>query len=134
MFLVSAVVAVVAVGGIGAGLRSRTTAADRGVVPPTPGGQGSGLDWLLSSDRYAEYAAAHPEASSPPQTVPSPAPESAELRKLQSDVEAALPDGPSFERADSADGGQAGHAVVWLHIGDIPVAVERWRLDAPIAN
>ena len=100
-------------------------------LPVTAPGSGTGLDWLLTPDQYDAYTTAHPMPSAGPEHVPSPVPIDDGARRLQADVLAAVGDATTL-RLDAADGGSAGHAVIWLRVGGTPVAVERYRLDYPL--
>jgi hypothetical protein len=121
--------------GLAVGLQAITPGTDRvGVIHPAGDGSSpaSGLDWLMTSRQYAAYVAAHPSPSPSRDLVASPAPRSAELDQLLSDVAAAAPDARTM-REDAADGGERAHAVVWLTLADgTPAAVERYRLDYPL--
>jgi len=121
-------------GGAAAAVSAIPASNDRvGVTAPMAHGQsGTGLDWLLTRSQYDAYTAAHPSPSPATDRVPSPAPVDDELRSLQADIAAALPNGVETVRADAADGGARGDATVWLRLADgTPVAVERYRLDYP---
>jgi hypothetical protein len=131
----AAVASLAVVAGAGAvAVHSVTAGEDRvGVFTTAGGGDGSGLDWLLTPEQYSAYAAAQPSPSYPPSLVASPAPADDELTKLRTDVFAAL-GRPRTLRLDPADGGRAGHAVIWATTSDsgTPVAIERYRLDYPV--
>jgi hypothetical protein len=101
-------------------------------VGPAGTGQGSGLDWLLTPQQWAAYTTAHPSPSPSRDVVASPAPVSVELHRLQAEVTSTLGD-VQVLRADAANGGDAGHLLVWVRTGDgTPVVVERYRLGYPV--
>lgn len=134
----AAVVVAVATGAV-VSAAAVTTSDDQVHYAPAAGGDGSGTadqtgaQWLLSSNNYAQFTAAHPSPSAAPDLVPSPAPQDAELTQLQTDIAAALPTGAGTVRADAADGGVRGQATVWLRLADgTPIAVERHRLTYPL--
>jgi hypothetical protein len=123
------------VGGAVAGVSALTASSDqvRVIGPAGHAATGTGLDWLLTKAQYDEYTRAHPSPSPASDRVPSPAPVDDQLRTLQADVNAALPADAQTVRADAADGGVAGHALVWQRLADgTPVVVERYRLDYPL--
>lgn len=125
--------AVVAVAGAAVAL-PHLRSEDRVSVQPRGGDYPStGLSWLLTPSQYGDYSAAHPSPSAAPDHVASPAPSDAELTQLDADVSAAL-GAPQVIRRDAADGGDAGHAIIWALTGDAgtPVAVERYRLGYPL--
>jgi len=124
-------------GGVAAAIAAIPTSSDRlGVTDPAAGGQtGTGLDWFMTSDRYNAYVEAHPSPSPYYVKVPSPAPMDDELRTLKSDVAAALPADARLTRADAADGGNAGEAVVNMTLRDgTPVVIERQQLHYPLED
>jgi hypothetical protein len=125
------VAAVVATGGAVSAVAALHPGADRLSVRPAGPGTGTGLDWLLTADQYTAYAASHPTPSPAADHVPSPAPLGADTQRLQDDVRSALGAADTL-RVDAADGGQAGHSVLWLRVDGTPVAVERYRLDYPL--
>jgi hypothetical protein len=129
---VTVIAAVVAIAGVAA-VVPHLRSADRISVQPAGGDvAATGLPWLLTPAQYAAYSAAHPSPSAAPDHVASPAPADAELQSLQADAVAALPAGARVVRADAADGGVRGDAVVWLRLADgTPVVVEREKLDYP---
>ena len=125
--------AVVAAAGVGvAGAKVLGPGVDRlRSAPIASPGSGTGLDWLLTPAQYDAYTAAHPSPSDNPRRVPSPVPVDAEAQRLQADVNAAVGDETTL-RLDAADGGEQGHAVMWLRVGGTPVAVERYQLAYPL--
>jgi hypothetical protein len=133
----AAVASVLTVALLGAGavaVQTLRPATDRLQASPGAGDDSSGLRWLLTPAQWDTYTAAHPSPSPMADHVASPAPADDGLRRLQSDVAAALPAGAHEVRADAADGGLAADAVVWFRLGDgTPVAVERRPLDYPLA-
>ncbi|MDQ1703664.1 MAG: hypothetical protein QOF18_30 [Frankiaceae bacterium] len=133
---VGAAVAGLAVVSVGAGiaLHALSPGADRvRVLPPATGSQGSGADWLLTPQQFDAYVAAHPSPSPTANSVASPAPVTADLQQLESDLRAGVPGALTINRSDSADGGQRGHSVIWATRADgTQVVVERYKLDYPL--
>jgi hypothetical protein len=133
---VASLVAVAAVAVAGGGVTAVHTlrpGPDRlRLAPAAPAsGTGTGLDWLLTPEQYKAYGAVHPSPSPDADVVASPAPIDADANRLQADVVSALGEADVL-RIDAADGGLAGHAVLWLRVDGTPVAVERYRLDYPL--
>lgn len=125
--------AVIVLAGVGGVLVTKAAqpAVDSLRAPIATQGGGSGLDWLLTPEQYDAYSAAHPSPSAGPQKAPSPAPIDADARRLEADVTAAVGSADPV-RLDPADGGDVGHAVLWLHVDGTPLAVERYRLRYPL--
>ena len=136
----AAVSAVAAAGLVGGGIvavsaLSGSTDQVRVIGPAGHGDTGTGLDWFMTRDRYDAYVAAHPSPSPYSVKVPSPAPMDDELRTLKADVAAALPTDARVDRADAADGGNAGEAVVNVTLPDgTPVVIERQQLHYPFED
>jgi hypothetical protein len=132
--LVMAAVATLGIlGGAAVGLHAVTGSTQRLTAVPSAGvSGGSGADWLLTPAEYDAYTAAHPSPSPVPERVPSPAPETSQVRQFQSDVLAAVGGGASTLRVDPADSGEAGHVTLWLRVGATPLAVEHYRLTYPL--
>jgi hypothetical protein len=123
--------------GAGFGLHALSSPSDqvRVVSPAGAGGQSqaSGLDWLMTPQQFDTYMTAHPSPSPTLDLVASPAPASDELLQLEADARAAMPGGLTIDRADAADGGERGHAVIWATRADgTQVVVERYKLDYPL--